>query len=631
MARKPKSPSSLPQDDSVWYCAVRRIRTWVQASEDSDEYFRPWLSVVVHQYISSILHMNLYPSVPGQDEIHQDLVQSMLKPFPGSVSAHRPLEIHFEDRALADSLGPSLQELGIDSRFKPQTRKMDELIDLLNAQLGDENEDIPGLLQQRGVRVQQVGQLFDAARFFWHAQPWAHLLNEDLLAVWVGSQPEPTYVSVMGNGGEEFGLSLFDSVEDIEGFFSSKDLEEKIPQDGRHVFFFDKPPMVSFDDMDAVVKYGWELPAPDVYPTPVIFKPEETARPKAEMLRWYEAALRGIPLFVDQYVKPVEVVESTPVEAEFKVQTSAGDTRVHIRFPAIDQELVEKWISQAQPWFDENEMEMPVGMRGAMEGALRMYGAGLGGLDVYKDPVVYDAQEVMYDAWDEPNRSKRIKLAKKALKISPDCADAYVLLAQDTAATGEQALKLYQSGVDAGRRALGEDFFNDPSNIGYFWGILETRPFMRAVQGMATTLWELNRYDEAMELYRELLRLNPDDNQGNRYLLLDLLMEIDRIEDVERLLEDYREDWTADWAYSQALLSYRKHGDSRKPKQALKQALQVNQHVADYLTGKKRIPAVDFPYITMGGEDEAIDYASRHFDYWRKTPGAVAWLKRVSK
>ena len=69
-------------------------------------------------------------------------------------------------------------------------------------------------------------------------------------------------------------------------------------------------------------------------------------------------------------------------------------------------------------------------------------------------PEVYKAQEVIYDAWDEFDPDKRIQLAKKALDISPDCADAYVILAEDQASTHQKALELYQAGVDAGRRAL---------------------------------------------------------------------------------------------------------------------------------------------------------------------------------
>ena len=184
-----------------------------------------------------------------------------------------------------------------------------------------------------------------------------------------------------------------------------------------------------------------------------------------------------------------------------------------------------------------------------------------------------------------------------------------------------------QKGVEAGRRALGSTFFEDDENTGHFWGILETRPFMRSLAGYGTTLWELGRRDEALAQYQELLRLNPGDNQGIRYLLLDLLLEMDRIDDAGALLKEYPDEWSADWAYTEALLAFRKSGSNRQSKAALKRALKVNQHVPDYLTGKKRVPLERSPYITMGGEDEAIQYAAAHLNYWRKTPGAVAWLE----
>ena len=150
------------------------------------------------------------------------------------------------------------------------------------------------------------------------------------------------------------------------------------------------------------------------------------------------------------------------------------------------------------------------------------------------------------------------------------------------------------------------------------------------MEGCATTLWALGRRDEALAQYRELLRLNPGDNQGIRYLQLNLLLELDRIDEAEVLLKEHQDDWSADWAYSEALLAFRKSGSSRQAQTALKRTLKVNRHVPDYLTGKKRIPLERSPYITMGGEDEAIQYASQHLNYWRKTPGAVAWLEKAA-
>jgi hypothetical protein len=45
---------------------------------------------------------------------------------------------------------------------------------------------------------------------------------------------------------------------------------------------------------------------------------------------------------------------------------------------------------------------------------------------------VAQAQQIMYDAWEAPTRQRAVALAKKALTISADCADAYNLLANAT-------------------------------------------------------------------------------------------------------------------------------------------------------------------------------------------------------
>ena len=101
---------------------------------------------------------------------------------------------------------------------------------------------------------------------------------------------------------------------------------------------------------------------------------------------------------------------------------------------------------------------------------------------------VEQAQQLMYDAWDSSGKA-RVKLARRALAISKDCADAYVLLAEETARTLEEATEFYRQGVQAGERALGPEIFEE--EVEHFWGILETRPYMRAREGLAACLWQL--------------------------------------------------------------------------------------------------------------------------------------------
>lgn len=76
------------------------------------------------------------------------------------------------------------------------------------------------------------------------------------------------------------------------------------------------------------------------------------------------------------------------------------------------------------------------------------------------------AQDIMYEAWEAGTKKERIKLAKEALSISPDCADAYNLLAEEDAKTLKEVTEYYRKGMEAGRRALGEEVFKN--NDGHF-------------------------------------------------------------------------------------------------------------------------------------------------------------------
>lgn len=51
------------------------------------------------------------------------------------------------------------------------------------------------------------------------------------------------------------------------------------------------------------------------------------------------------------------------------------------------------------------------------------------------------------------------------------------------------------------------------------WGVLENRQYFRAICGKAILYHENKEKKEAEELYRLVLKLNPNDNQGVRYLL----------------------------------------------------------------------------------------------------------------
>ena len=233
------------------------------------------------------------------------------------------------------------------------------------------------------------------------------------------------------------------------------------------------------------------------------------------------------------------------------------------------------------------------------------------------------AQEKAFEAMEAPRAKERIALAREALALSPLCSDAYLVLARETA-DADEALELYRRAVAVGAEALGEIDFQD--DAGSFWGLLQTRPYMRARHELALALWRRGHRDEAVTHYYEMLRLNPDDNQGIRYLLIDALLERGRDVDADALLERYEEDASAHWAWSAALLAFRRTGSSAPANRALARAVEANRHVAAYLLGKKPLPPTLPEFIGVGDESEAVAYAHGAAGAWEAVPEAKGWL-----
>src|SRR5207249_4547353 len=104
---------------------------------------------------------------------------------------------------------------------------------------------------------------------------------------------------------------------------------------------------------------------------------------------------------------------------------------------------------------------------------------------------------------------------------------------------GQKALPLLEQGLAAAERTLGPEPFTRLA--GHFWGVNETRPYMRARLALADCLWSIGRRDESVGHLLDMLRLNPGDKQGIRYLLFARLLELGRDGDFDRLIGEYDE------------------------------------------------------------------------------------------
>jgi tetratricopeptide (TPR) repeat protein len=619
--------AQLPHLPETWLVATAPLRTWITPPDETP--YRPHVVLVLSADAGTVRTSEITPAPPTASEVWDTLAKAMRRPAAESGQPGVPQRIVVPDSALAKAILPFLADarLEMDVNEQPLPDEVNEIIRDLENHLRGRPEN-PALVSVPGVTPELLGGFYSAAADYYRAAPWIHLNNYQVIALRYPADGEYHFAMSMGQGGIEYGLAKYLRWEDVVRQFTEDDRPtEMLPPGGLHSLFYGDITQVPFDDLEAIEKHKWDITAPEAYPIPfVVLSPGQARRPSREELLWYEAALRAIPLIVRDHLKPNGRGDYEPIDLMLSVPTHAGTIGIAVKYPAGEIPLAEQ-PAQRLTWSSPEEEEPNTPMvidRRIMEKMMQQLGQQAGAESQWGDPDLERAQELMYQAFEETNPGKRIALAHEALSVSADCADAYVLLAEEEADTIQRALDYYQQGVAAGERALGKDFFEE--NAGDFWAILETRPYMRARQGLAEALWRLKRQDEALEHYREMLRLNPNDNQGIRYLVLVLLLEIEREDEAVELLKEYEDEWSAVWLYTRALLAFRQHGTSSAANKALADALEENPHVTAYLTGKKRIPTSLPPLIGMGDEEEAIAYAHEHLNHWRRTPGAIEWL-----
>jgi hypothetical protein len=119
--------------------------------------------------------------------------------------------------------------------------------------------------------------------------------------------------------------------------------------------------------------------------------------------------------------------------------------------------------------------------------------------------------------------------------------------------------------------------------------------------------------------------LNPGDNQGVRDPLLGLYLAMGSTDEAGKLLEAYKDDSMANFAWGRVLerfLSYDLPGAAA----ALTIARKQNRFVELFLSGQTKFPKSMPGSYSPGSEEEAILCLDNMALAWGNFPPAVAWL-----
>ncbi len=236
-----------------------------------------------------------------------------------------------------------------------------------------------------------------------------------------------------------------------------------------------------------------------------------------------------------------------------------------------------------------------------------------------------EAQDLVYDAWEAADGAETFELLTRAVELDPTNVDAWLVLVQYEPLEGEERIEFLRRLVAMGEKNLGKKAFREDK--GHFWGILETRPYMRARSQLALRLMEAGRLEESIAEHEAILELNPNDNQGVRYGLLSLYLASKRLDGAARLFEQYDErGFSTVFALGYVLERFLT-GDTVGAIDALKKARKQNLHAQAYFLGHRRPPKHMPGSYSPGSKEQAVIAWDILKHAWKRHPEAQAWLR----
>lgn len=612
----------------TWQGGWVRMPTWVNDVDGKP--YRPWVPLWISVQRDIVGHPEIHhPKEKNYAKVLTALVQFACD---GKWAGYRPGRLEVNDSALAEHLSGMLAEVGIEVVSRDTLGALDRCLADMAERIGGKPL-LPGPLEGAGVTVERMRKFAEAAKAFFQAAPWEDLTDEDLIEI--ESPPAPQgfgVASVLGAGGQTYGLAFFGSRDDYWRFYGSSDgpeASEAGSTSGTWSVVFGNVAELPFADADLWEDHDLPTAGELAYPCVIHFRGRgRVRRPDAPTLAFTEGLLHALAATTEdeidtgRWTRRVETAEGAMDFALALPDLLEPATHQDLFRRGImpDRRAMERTAAQMDRYFADH----PAGSIDEMNEVMRRKFCGKTPDEIEFTPgtALEKAQDLCYQAFDARGR-RQMQLAKQAIETCPDCADAYVILAERTGDL-QRRRDLYAKAVEAGRRALGQERFQE--DVGHFWGMTDTRPYMRARFGLAQCLDTMGRTEEAAGHYQALLRLNPGDNQGVRFILVPKLIQLGHDSPALKILDEYGDSPMAAALYSRALLAFRAEGDSAAAAASLRQARQANPHVGKYLLAEAELPPGLPSSYGLGSEEEALICATELLEAWQETAGAVEWL-----
>lgn len=191
-------------------------------------------------------------------------------------------------------------------------------------------------------------------------------------------------------------------------------------------------------------------------------------------------------------------------------------------------------------------------------------------------------------------KKKKQEYLSKALELEPDNLDVSRMIAELNSKKPEDLLDALSTLLEKGNSLMERDgYFQDC--MGDFWGVLETRPYMRLRHSYLELLIQCGMMGKAVAEAEEMLRLCSNDNLGIRYELMHLYAYLENEEGALALHKRYDGYDESQMLLPLAVLYYKK-ADFERSLQYLRRLAKANKDTKKFMR-----------MMTDDGLDEYLD------------------------
>jgi hypothetical protein len=142
----------------------------------------------------------------------------------------------------------------------------------------------------------------------------------------------------MGSGGEVFGLSVYDTLDDLRKVYMNLPLKQVYASRTWFAMYFDEAMAMSFDDLEDMEKFGWPIAGELAYPifARTTHSGELTIPDKADLF-WAEGALAAVLAYFKKHEPHYQRVTKS-AKITLTISTIGRDEQVYLRIPAIRED-----------------------------------------------------------------------------------------------------------------------------------------------------------------------------------------------------------------------------------------------------------------------------------------------------